>query len=484
MLASIRKYSEQLHLDTPLGYLGVATFGLMMAIVVSKLGLVLGAAAVVGLVGLPVLLLCMFNQQFGVTFMITIAFCVQFVAKYTEAPIGTSLDGLLVIMIFGILVGITLRRDWTFAKDPISTWLLIWVYFNLAQGLNPYAESRLAWVYTVRSVAVLNMLYFVACYAFSSLGRIKFMLKLVIVLTFITCLWGFKQEFLGLNPAEKAWLYADKERFQLFFQWGRIRVFSLLSDAMTFGIMMVYMSAFCLIMAGAPLKIWKRISLVVIGLLMVWVTVYTGTRTCYVLFPIALAYYSLLTFSWQKVALFVGFILIGTPLVLKSSSNPLIYRIQSAFRPSVDASVQVRVNNQKRIQPYIHSHPIGFGLGSTGLWAQRFTPDSFLAHFAHDSYYVRLAVETGWLGLILYMIFFATVMRRGIYFYLRVKDPTIKTMYCGLLVALFILGVANYPQEAIVQLPTSMVVYIFYAALVRLKDFDPHYQQLLAENRL
>ncbi|MGB0932619.1 MAG: hypothetical protein ACPGVB_17675, partial [Chitinophagales bacterium] len=36
----------------------------------------------------------------------------------------------------------------------------------------------------------------------------------------------------------------------------------------------------------------------------------------------------------------------------------------------------------------------------------------------------------------------------------------------------FILTVASYPQEAIVQLPTSIVFYICLAAVVRLKDFD------------
>jgi hypothetical protein len=41
------------------------------------------------------------------------------------------------------------------------------------------------------------------------------------------------------------------------------------------------------------------------------------------------------------------------------------------------------------------------------------------------------------------------------------------------------LAVANYPQEAIVQLPTSLVSYIFFAAIVRLKDFDPFYQSVI-----
>jgi len=37
---------------------------------------------------------------------------------------------------------------------------------------------------------------------------------------------------------------------------------------------------------------------------------------------------------------------------------------------------------------------------------------------------------------------------------------------------LFALVVANYPQEAITQLPTNFLFYIIIALLVRLKDFD------------
>ena len=45
-----------------------------------------------------------------------------------------------------------------------------------------------------------------------------------------------------------------------------------------------------------------------------------------------------------------------------------------------------------------NSFPIGGGLGSTGVWGQRFTPGSFLAMFAPDSGLIRVAVELGWVG--------------------------------------------------------------------------------------
>lgn len=466
-------------LNNPMGFLILATVGLIFGSLVPFLGIGVSGAMIVGIVVLPIIIACMFYHQFGIAFTLLVAFLVQFISKINDAPIGTSLDGLLLLMIFGILIGQIVKKDWTFAKDPISSWLLIWIYFNLFQILNPAAESTMAWVFTVRSLAILNLLYFIACYAFSSFKRIKWMLNWMIGLAFIVALYGLKQEFLGFSETEKAWIYADRERFQLFFQWGHMRTFSLFNDAMTFGVMMAYMGIFCLVYATAPMIWYKKGFLFFAGMMMFWSSLYSGTRTCFVLIPMGFIFFAFMTLN-RNVLIACGVMLVlGTGVMMKSTSNAVVYRMQSAFKPKEDASVQIRFYNQQRIRPHIYSHPIGFGLGSTGLWARRFTPDSFLADFAHDSYYVRLAVEEGWIGLLLYMIFLFIVLKRALYFYLRVRDPMIKTLYLSIMSALFMLAIANYPQEAIVQLPTSLVVYVFFAAIVRLKDFDPYYQSVV-----
>jgi putative inorganic carbon (hco3(-)) transporter len=466
-------------LNNPMGYSMLLTLGLVFGSLVPLLGIPVGGAIVVGIVVMPIIVACMFYQNFGIAFTLLVAFLIQYLSKINSLPLGTSLDGLLLLMLFGIFVKQTLQRDWSFAKDPLSIWLLIWVCYNLFQVLNPAAESKMAWVFTVRSLAFLNLLYFIACYAFSSFKRIEWMLNWIIGLAFIAALYGLKQEFRGFTDVETSWIHADAERFQLFFQWGRMRIFSFFSDAMTFGIMMAYMGVFTFIYATAPMSNRKRGALVFMGLMMFWAAIYTGTRTCYVLIPIGFLFFTLMTLNKKLLVASGIFLVLGTGFVLKSSTNPVIYRIQSAFRPSEDASVKVRMTNQERIRPIIYSHPIGSGLGSTGLWARRFTPHTFLASFAHDSYYVRLAVEEGWIGLILYMALLFVVLKRALYFYLRVRDPQIKTLYLALMTALFMLAVANYPQEAIVQLPTSLVVYVFFAAIVRLKDFDSHYQSVV-----
>jgi hypothetical protein len=466
-------------LDNPLGYMILAAFALAFGGLVPILGVKGGMMIIAGLLGVPALLLCMFNQQFGVCFTLLIAFFVNYFSKINSAPLGTSLDGLLLLMCFGIFIGQVLRKDWGFIRDPISTWLMIWMYYCFVQGLNPSAESKAAWGFSVRAVAVLNLVYFIAAYSMNTLSKVKFMMKWLLGLAGIACLYAFKQEYIGFSDAEMGWLMADPERYQLFFQWGRMRIFSIFSDPMTFGIMMTYMGIFCFIMASVEkYSIERKILLCVMGVAMVWTTAYTGTRTCYALIPIGLAFYAMMTLSPRIIIGGVAVMAVLTVFVLKGSSNPMIFRIQSAFKPSEDASVQIRYYNQQRIRPFIYTHPIGFGLGSTGLWARRFTPDSFLAKFAHDSYYVRIAVEAGWIGLIIYMIFMFMCVRRTLYFYLRVRDPEIKAILLSLLVAIFLLAVANYPQEAIVQLPTSMVFHVMLAIVVRIKDFDEHYVEM------
>ncbi|MEL6924029.1 MAG: hypothetical protein AAFO94_08275, partial [Bacteroidota bacterium] len=146
---------------------------------------------------------------------------------------------------------------------------------------------------------------------------------------------------------------------------------------------------------------------------------------------------------------------------------------QSAFNLEASGdTMNVRLQNQAFIQPFIHEHPFGAGIGSSGEWGARFNPDSMLAGFAHDSAFVRVAVELGWIGLIIYMLLLYFVLRTGIYYYYRVRNAKIKNMYAALTTAMFMISIGSYPQEVIALLPTSVVWCVLVAVMVKLKDFD------------
>ncbi len=459
-------------LNSPLGFIFIILVSIIFAGIVSYGGIKAGLLVFTMLIGVPVFIGCLMNQQLGGAIVLFISFFVQFIGKFSSIPAGIALDAFSFVLMGAIVLKQIQIRDWSFAKNPLTPYILIWIGYCLLQALNPYAASRIAWVYTVRSMALLFVMYFVFLFAFDSLKKVKWMLKFAIFMTLLAALYGLKQEFFGFMDAEIAWLYADPERFNLIVQWNRFRVFSLFTDPTTFGVLMAFMAVFSVILIPIAKQPWKKIVLLVSALLMMLSMGYGGSRTPVVMIPIGFIVYVVLTLE-KKVLIgsAIAFVF-GTFLMIVPTSNAVLFRIQSAFKPSGDASFQVRIDNQAFIQPYIHRHPFGGGLGSTGIWGKRFSPGTRLANFPPDSGYVRIAVELGWIGLIIYMLMLFKAFQLGVYYYLRVKNPEIKQIYLGLIAIVFMLIIASYPQEVISLLPTSIIFYITLAAIVRLKDFD------------
>jgi O-antigen ligase len=195
------------------------------------------------------------------------------------------------------------------------------------------------------------------------------------------------------------------------------------------------------------------------------VMLYSGTRGAFVLPPAALAMLAVINFN-KRILIFVvgaGIILVG--LIFMPTSNQFIKRFQTAFRPSDDASFNVRAENQKRIKPYILSHPIGGGLGSVGIWGRRFAPNSFLAKFPPDSGYVRVAVEMGYIGLLLFCVLMFVILKTGINNYYLIKNPELKTYCLAMVLIIFVFNIGNYPQQALVQYPSNILFYLACALL-------------------
>ena len=464
-------------LNSPLGLMLLLLATLPVSYLLVMLDFKVSLVLFLVLIGLPLIAFCLVNLTFGLGMMLSVAVMVVFGAKYTGAPIGTLLDLLILVSAVAILLRQIKDRDWSFARHPLSTMVAIWLYFNIMQVLNPWAESKLAWLFTVRSVAIQQLVYFIGAYAFYSSRRsIIIILKLIIGICFFAALYGLKQQYLGFSGQETAWIMADPKRFELYYQWGLMRIPSLCYDPTTFGILMACFGMFCLALMAGPTSVGKKFLLGIMFVCAFWAMAFTGTRTAFALVPIGGIFYAGLTLN-RRILLFGAIIaLLGVGFILKSSSSGVIFRIQSAFNPSKDDSMNLRLENQKKIQPYIQSHPIGGGLGSCGVWGERFNPDSELSKFPHDSSFVRMGVELGWIGLILYTLLHYFVLRTGVYYFVRCRDPWIKAIYAGITTWCFMLAVACYAQEAILQLPMNVIYNIFLAILVTLKNFDPAFQ--------
>jgi hypothetical protein len=460
-------------LDTGLGTILLTLVAVFVALAVGKLGFMGGGGILVLSLGAFFVVGAMFNLYLGLYVLLVMSIAVSFLSKLVNLPYGLSLDLLLVVMALGVIMKQIKERDLSFAKSPLSLPILVWVFYNLIQVINPVAASRLAWAYTVRSMALLILLYFIACYCLNTYQRTIKIFKFMLGLAFASALYGLKQEYFGFADFELVWLYSDPDRFQLIFQWSRMRIFSFFSDPTNYGIYMSYMAVICYVLMLGPFKKWQRGLLFIAGTFMILSMAYAGSRTPVVLLPFGFVIFTILTLKRNIIIGAAIFGLLGVGFIFKSTGNAVLFRIQSAFLPDRSGDTMgVRFDNQQIIKPFIQSHPFGAGLGSVGEWGQRFSPHTFLASFPPDSGYVRVAVELGWVGYLLYCWMLYMIIRMSVGYYVRVRNEKIKVIYLSIICMMFMLLLASYVQEAIIQLPTSIQFYVCLAILTRLKDFD------------
>jgi putative inorganic carbon (HCO3(-)) transporter len=436
-------------------------------------GMLAGALILVLMIVPPVIYSVVVFPQFGMVVLLVLAYLLFYIMRFgIDFPMGTMMDGIQGLLILGFFIHQKRNPNWKVFHGPISTMILIWIFYNLLEVANPVTESRLAWVYTIRAVAIVMLTYFVFMYQIRTVKQIRFLLKMWIVLAVFAALYAFKQEFIGFSAAEEEWLYSDPNIKELLFIAGHWRKFSIFSDPVAFSYNMVVSSILCIAMLTYVKQTWKKVVLAMLVVLLFTAMLFSGTRGAYVLLPAAMVLFVILRFNRQVV---IGTAIAGVGilfLILMPTSNSNIVRFQTAFKPNEDISFQARKNNQKRIQPYILSHPMGGGLGATGAWGQRFAPNSYLAKFPPDSGYVRIAVELGWIGLAIFCLLMFFILREGINNYYTIRDKELKTYCMAMLLIVFAYNIGNYPQEALVQFPSNIYFYLVVAIINVTKIID------------
>jgi putative inorganic carbon (HCO3(-)) transporter len=458
-------FIEKLYNTT--GFILLLVLGIIVAVGISYTGAVFGILLVMGVAIFPIVYSIVMYPKFGMIVLIVMAYMLFVLGQFgIEGPIGTVMDGLQLLLLIGVLINVKKRQDWAVFKSPVTVVIFIWLGYNLLEVINPSAASQLAWLYTVRSVATVAISYFVFMYNIRSVEYIRLLFKIWLVLSVIGAAYAFKQEYIGFNQHELQYLSIPGVA-QLLFIDGHWRKFSIFSDPVAFAYNMVMPSIFCICVITLNIKLKKKIALAALTGFFLYAMIFSGTRGANVLVPAALILFAILRYNKQVLifscfaALFLLF------LIYVPTSNVNLYRFQSAFKPNNDASYNLRKRNQKRIQPYIQSHPMGGGLGSTGIWGQRFSPDSYLAHFPPDSGYIRVAVEDGWVGLIIFCAFMFFIIKTGINNYYLIEDPELKVYCLAMTLIIFAYNLANFPQEALVQFPSNILFYL-EAALINI----------------
>jgi len=173
----------------------------------------------------------------------------------------------------------------------------------------------------------------------------------------------------------------------------------------------------------------------------------------------------------------IGFFLLLTVFIFfKYTSigqdNAQIRRMRTAFDPN-DASLQVRLENQRKLTSYMASRPFGGGIGHGGVKAQKYLPNAYLSQVPTDSGYVLIWVEQGIVGLLLHLfILFYVIGKSSFHIMFRIRDPMLRLKMAALTSGMFGIMVANYGNAVLYQLPTSLLIYTSMAILMNSEKLD------------
>jgi putative inorganic carbon (HCO3(-)) transporter len=471
-------------LSSPLGYALLFLITVFIAFGIAKFGVKFGLIVLVGVIAIPTVYGIVANPRFGIIIFLTMAYLIMwFLRMGVDFPLGTLMDGMEGLFILSLFINQKKKKDWSIFKGPVTTMILVWITYNLIEVANPTTEARMAWLYTVRSVAVVMFMYFIFLYYITTKTFIRLIFKLWIGLALFAAIYAFKQEHIGFFGFEENYLHSNPVIENLLFIAGVWRKFSIFSDPVAFAYNMVTASLLCIGLLMGPISRLKKFILVLLIAFFLVNMLSSGTRGAFVLIPVTLLLLAVLKYNKKVLAVVAVASVFIAILIFIPTSNPTLYRFQTAFRPNEDASFNVRKINQKRIQPYILSHPLGGGLGATGTWGVRFAPNSYLANFPPDSGYVRVAVELGWVGLLIFCILMFTVLKTGINNYYKIRDPELKSYCLACVLIVFALNIGNYPQEALVQFPSNVYFYLVLALITVTMRLDKQQNELESVGR-
>lgn len=424
------------------------------------MGLVGGLILLTLPIGLSALSIIWKKPKWSVWAALIMSFLSTGLTRYVAGPWGLSIDILLVMAWLVVLLNKEIKVNWKHAKQDIVWFMLLWMLFLLFQIVNPAGNGIVAWFYAMRGIGFYQFLTIPLVFLlFRKHGDVKQFLNLIILLSVLGTVWGFKQQIFGVDAAESHWLYAENHHEEHILH-GVLRVFSYYSDAGAFGASQAMMALVCGVLFMGPFKKATKIKYLLLGLFFFMGFAISGTRGA-LMVPLAGGIAYLIVIKNFKI-LASGFALIVIVFcILKYTflfqGVEQVRRMRTALDPN-NKSLSVRLDNQKTFGRYLANKPFGGGVGTAGFWGARFNPDSLMANTATDSWYVKIWAETGTIGLTLHLIILAYILGKGGHRIMVMSSCKKKSYAMAFYAATVGVVFASYGNQVLGQMPTGPVI--------------------------
>ena len=418
----------------------------------------LGVIVLLSLVNSPLL---MFFAIFAFNYL------VMGVLRYFYAPgISVVMDIILWVELLLIIMHKVVKREdgWNRAANLLTGLSLVWTVYCVLEVVNPTAVFE-AWLMARRLIYQGLMMAVIVSLVFTQFKQLRWLVLLFSVLTLVAVAKILMQRFMGFDPYEIRWLIeTDSIKTHIIQGGSLIRYPSIFTDAGNCGSNMGCAGIMFLLLLFYEKKIAWKIYYAIVGLLAMYAMFLSGTRGAMIVPLAGLAIYTILSKNFKAMAV-GGVTLVGVYVFFAftyiGEGNALIRRMRTAFRPTEDASFQVRMHNQAALREYLKNKPFGEGIGLGGVENRKYGY-RVTTLIPHDSWYVKIWMETGIVGLILYVGTLVAVMLKCSYIVMcKIKDNELRGYLIAMLCGTFGLMVSAYGNAFLGQFPTMLLMFTF-----------------------
>lgn len=410
------------------------------------------------------------KPYYSLLLLFVVNYFVSGLTRYISYPPGLAMDFLFLLLVI-ILILQLFRRDKVVnindAAHPLTLISFLWLLFCVFQVLNPGSSSIFAWLVNVRGIGV----YFFLVVIFTSIYLKKFsQLKQIIniwsVLCLIAVVKAFIQNNFGFDSFEQIWLAQGGARTHIIHTG--IRYFSIFTDAGNFG-SGIGLSAVAFSILGfiQPKKSYRNYYIFV-AIACYYGMIISGTRGSLIIPFAGYFLYAVLSKNTRTVVFITIFVTAAVwflNFTYIGQGNVYIRRMRSVFNPD-DASLLVRLENQRILRTYMAGNPLGVGIGMKRGSAELYTPHPVLSKIPHDSWYVLLWVEVGIVGMVLYILLLLYILFHGSYLVMfQLKNRELRGIVAAFVCALFGVSAAAYSLEIFGQFPNSVIIYLLMTVI-------------------
>ncbi|WP_286778846.1 MULTISPECIES: O-antigen ligase family protein [Sphingobacterium] len=410
------------------------------------------------------LIVCIRNPFISFLFLFTVCFFVMGILRYTRIPVPPSIVVDLVILFNFIVIGLNHLYGNYNSKFKIPLYFFVslaWAVYCTVEVFNP--QNVLSnWFAAIRSTALYLCLFqFLVYYIFKDKAKVRYFFIFWAILVLLGAIKAIGQKFIGFDTDERIWLYTLGAHTHLIY--SGVRYFSFFTDAANFGchmgLGMVVFSILFLYEKNNAVRIFY----IFVALLAMYGMLISGTRSAMAIPLAGYAFYIVLLKQWRLTLMgSTLFVIIFCFLSLTNigNNNADIRRMRTAFQFKDDASFNLRKENQAKMQTFMRNYPIGLGLGA----AKNAGEGDLLNGLPTDTSFVFVWVETGIVGLIVYLFVWLSCLAICFYFvWFRLRDTWLRGICSAAGAGIAGMMAAGYGNEVLHQFPTGETIYILMA---------------------